>query len=73
VLPPASLTKIMTVYIAFRELSNNRLNLDDMVTISEKAWRTPGSKMFIPPRSGAFVRVSQKQSNSILLLRYALF
>jgi D-alanyl-D-alanine carboxypeptidase (penicillin-binding protein 5/6) len=47
VLPPASLTKIMTVYIAFRELSNNRLNLDDMVTISEKAWRTPGSKMFI--------------------------
>ncbi|MBT3813056.1 MAG: D-alanyl-D-alanine carboxypeptidase [Gammaproteobacteria bacterium] len=47
VLPPASLTKIMTVYIAFRELSNNRLSLDDMVTISEKAWRTPGSKMFI--------------------------
>ena len=47
VLPPASLTKIMTVYIAFRELSNDRLKLDDMVTISEKAWRTPGSKMFI--------------------------
>lgn len=47
VLPPASLTKIMTVYIAFRELSNNRLSLDEMVTISEKAWRTPGSKMFI--------------------------
>ncbi|NOQ76312.1 MAG: serine-type D-Ala-D-Ala carboxypeptidase, partial [Methylococcaceae bacterium] len=47
VLPPASLTKIMTVYIAFRELSNNRLSLDEMVTVSEKAWRTPGSKMFI--------------------------
>ena len=47
VLPPASLTKIMTVYIAFRELSNKRLSLDEMVTISEKAWRTPGSKMFI--------------------------
>ena len=47
VLPPASLTKIMTVYIAFRELANNRLSLDEMVTISEKAWRTPGSKMFI--------------------------
>ncbi|NOQ64966.1 MAG: serine-type D-Ala-D-Ala carboxypeptidase [Methyloprofundus sp.] len=47
VLPPASLTKIMTVYIAFRELSQNSLSLDDMVTVSEKAWRTPGSKMFI--------------------------
>ncbi len=47
VMPPASLTKIMTVYIAFRELSKNRLHLDDLVTISEKAWRTPGSKMFI--------------------------
>ncbi|OQK16173.1 D-alanyl-D-alanine carboxypeptidase [Methyloprofundus sedimenti] len=47
VMPPASLTKIMTVYIAFRELKNNRLHLDDLVTISEKAWRTPGSKMFI--------------------------
>ncbi len=47
VLPPASLTKLMTVYIVFRELSNNRLNLDDLVTVSEKAWRTPGSKMFI--------------------------
>ncbi|BCG65083.1 MAG: serine-type D-Ala-D-Ala carboxypeptidase [Methyloprofundus sp.] len=47
VLPPASLTKIMTAYIAFRELSNNRLSLDEMVTVSENAWRTPGSKMFI--------------------------
>ncbi|NYT46503.1 MAG: serine hydrolase [Candidatus Methanofishera endochildressiae] len=45
VLPPASLTKIMTVYIAFRELSNNRLNLDDMVTISEKAPAYHRSKM----------------------------
>ncbi len=47
VLPPASLTKIMTVYIAFRELSSHRLSLDELVTVSEKAWRTPGSKMFI--------------------------
>ncbi len=47
VLPPASLTKIMTAYIAFRELKNNRLSLDEMVTVSENAWRTPGSKMFI--------------------------
>ncbi len=46
-LPPASLTKIMTSYIVFNELRNGHLNLTDMVTISEKAWRTPGSRMFI--------------------------
>ncbi|MCF7969884.1 MAG: D-alanyl-D-alanine carboxypeptidase [Methylococcaceae bacterium] len=47
VLPPASLTKIMTVYVVFRELKNKRLSLDEMVTVSDKAWRTLGSKMFI--------------------------
>ncbi|RLA19754.1 MAG: serine-type D-Ala-D-Ala carboxypeptidase [Gammaproteobacteria bacterium] len=46
-LPPASLTKIMTSYIAFNEIKNGQLNLSDLVTISEKAWRTPGSRMFI--------------------------
>ncbi|WP_305906346.1 D-alanyl-D-alanine carboxypeptidase family protein [Methylomarinum sp. Ch1-1] len=46
-LPPASLTKIMTVYVVFRELSNGHLTLDEKVTISKKAWQTPGSRMFI--------------------------
>jgi len=46
-LPPASLTKIMTVYVVFRELSNGHLTLDEKVTISKKAWRTPGSRMFV--------------------------
>lgn len=46
-LPPASLTKIMTVYVVFRELSNGHLNLDEKVTISKKAWQTPGSRMFV--------------------------
>lgn len=46
-LPPASLTKIMTVYVVFRELGNGQLTLDETVTISKKAWRTPGSRMFI--------------------------
>ncbi len=46
-LPPASLTKIMTVYIVFRELANGHLTLDEQVTVSKKAWRTPGSRMFI--------------------------
>lgn len=46
-LPPASLTKIMTTYIVGNELANNKINLDDVVVVSEKAWRMPGSRMFI--------------------------
>src|SRR5664279_1458541 len=46
-LAPASLTKIMSVYVVFRELGNGHLHLDDMVTISRKAWETPGSRMFV--------------------------
>jgi D-alanyl-D-alanine carboxypeptidase (penicillin-binding protein 5/6) len=45
-LEPASLTKIMTAYVTFRELASGKLHLDDMVTVSEKAWRTEGSRMF---------------------------
>ena len=44
---PASLTKLMTAYIVFRELAEGRQSLDDMVFISEKAWRMEGSRMFI--------------------------
>lgn len=46
-LSPASLTKIMTVYVVFRELDNGHLKLDDLATISKKAWSTSGSRMFI--------------------------
>ncbi len=46
-LEPASLTKILTSYVVFSELSNGQIKLDDMVRISEKAWRTKGSRMFI--------------------------
>ena len=46
-LPPASLTKIMTVYVVYRELDKGHLTLDETVTISKKAWRTPGSRMFV--------------------------
>ena len=46
-LEPASLTKIMTAYVVFRELAEGNLSLDDEVLISEKAWRTGGSKMFV--------------------------
>jgi len=44
---PASITKMMTAYVVFSELKSGNLNLNDLVTISEKAWRTGGSKMFI--------------------------
>ncbi len=46
-LAPASLTKIMTVYVVFRELANGHLHLDDLATISQKAWETTGSRMFV--------------------------
>jgi D-alanyl-D-alanine carboxypeptidase (penicillin-binding protein 5/6) len=47
VLEPASLTKLMTVYLASEALKDDRLKLDDEILISEKAWRTGGSRMFI--------------------------
>jgi D-alanyl-D-alanine carboxypeptidase (penicillin-binding protein 5/6) len=37
----------MSVYVVFREIANGHLHLDDLVTISQKAWQTPGSRMFI--------------------------
>ena len=46
-LAPASLTKIMTTYVVFKALQQGHLSLDELVTISEKAWRTPGSRMFV--------------------------
>lgn len=46
-LAPASLTKLMTAYAIFRALAEGQIALDDLVTVSEKAWRTPGSRMFI--------------------------
>lgn len=46
-LAPASLTKLMTAYAVFVALRDEQIRLDDSVTVSEKAWRTPGSRMFI--------------------------
>lgn len=44
---PASITKIMTTYIVFHELKEGRLKNDDLVLISKKAWRMPGSRSFV--------------------------
>ncbi len=46
-LDPASITKLMTAYVTFRALQSEQLSLDDQVLVSEKAWRTAGSRMFI--------------------------
>ena len=46
-LEPASLTKLMTAYLTFAALHQGKLKLDQELLISEKAWRTQGSKMFI--------------------------
>lgn len=44
---PASLTKLMTAYIVFDELTKGTIKLDDKVHVSKKAWQTGGSRMFI--------------------------
>jgi D-alanyl-D-alanine carboxypeptidase (penicillin-binding protein 5/6) len=54
-LPPASLTKMMTAYIAEREIAEGRASFDDKVPVSVKAWKTGGSRMFI--REGTEVRL----------------
>ncbi len=46
-LEPASITKLMTAYVVFSEIRDGTLALSDKVRISEKAWRTPGSRMFV--------------------------
>jgi len=55
-IPPASLTKMMTSYLLEYELKQGNVNLDDMVRVSVKAWRMPGSRMFI--REGTYVSIS---------------
>jgi serine-type D-Ala-D-Ala carboxypeptidase (penicillin-binding protein 5/6) len=54
-LPPASLTKMMTLYVISNALSKNQIHLDDQVRVSEQAWRTGGSRMFI--KEGQYVPV----------------
>ena len=46
-LPPASLTKMMTTYVASHELAKNNISIDDQVRVSIKAWKTGGSRMFL--------------------------
>jgi D-alanyl-D-alanine carboxypeptidase (penicillin-binding protein 5/6) len=47
-MPPASMSKVMTAYLVFDYLKQGRAKLDDELPVSERAWRTGGSKMFVP-------------------------
>jgi D-alanyl-D-alanine carboxypeptidase (penicillin-binding protein 5/6) len=47
---PASLTKIMTAYVAFTAIKEKRLSLEQQANVSQLAWKTRGSRMFIEPR-----------------------
>jgi len=46
-IPPASFVKVMTLYLVYDAIRAGQIKIDDMVTVSEKAWRMQGSKMFI--------------------------
>lgn len=53
---PASLTKLMSMYVVSAALRNGTIHLDDQVRVSEKAWRTGGSRMFIKVNTDVPVR-----------------
>ena len=46
-IPPASFVKVMTLYFVYDAIRAGQIKMDDMVTVSERAWRMQGSKMFI--------------------------
>ncbi|MDQ6950753.1 MAG: D-alanyl-D-alanine carboxypeptidase family protein [Mariprofundales bacterium] len=49
-LPPASLTKMMTLYLIFEDIKLGRLNPKDRIPVSKAAWKIGGSTMFLDPR-----------------------
>ncbi len=57
---PASITKLMTSYVVYSEIETGRLSLDEKVTISEKAWRMGGSRMYLEERSKVSVELLLK-------------
>lgn len=47
---PASLTKLMTAYLVFDALRTKKIDLKQTLPVSERAWKMPGSRMFIDPK-----------------------
>ncbi|WP_293764640.1 D-alanyl-D-alanine carboxypeptidase family protein [uncultured Aquitalea sp.] len=52
---PASLTKLMTAYLTFKAIKEKRLSLDQTLTVSQRGWKTEGSRMFLDPKVPAKV------------------
>jgi D-alanyl-D-alanine carboxypeptidase (penicillin-binding protein 5/6) len=52
---PASLTKLMTAYVVFRALKDKEITPSQMVSVSQKAWRAEGSRMFIDPKKAVSI------------------
>lgn len=48
---PASLTKLMTAYLTFKALKEEKIQGNQMMTVSQKAWKMEGSRMFVEPRT----------------------
>lgn len=61
---PASLTKLMTAYVAYQALAEGMININDKVIISEKAWRTGGSRSFV--EAGKEVPVSVLLAGTVI-------
>lgn len=57
---PASITKLMTAYVVYKELEAGRLTMDEEVLISEKAWRMGGSRMYLEVGTRASVEMLLK-------------
>jgi len=53
---PSSMSKIMTAHLVFERLKNGDIGLDDMLYVSEKAWKMQGSKTFVPLNGNVSVR-----------------
>ncbi len=47
---PASLTKLMSAYLVFDALKSKKIDLKQTMSVSERAWKMPGSRMFIDPK-----------------------
>ena len=54
-IPPASMSKLMTLWMVFESLDEGKIELDDTFRVSKKAWKKGGSKMFL--REGEYVTI----------------
>ena len=54
---PASLTKLMTAYVVFDALRTKKIDLAQTLPVSTRAWKMPGSRMFIDPKCRSRLRI----------------